>query len=89
MTQEQLESILKQLEVYQKSLNPFDRDKQEMMDVIIEQFKNDMPSWVDDNISLEGIFEEIVEEHSEADSSFYRDSHRLLEKLINYIVIDE
>lgn len=89
MTQEQLESILKQLEVYQKSLNPFDRDKQEMMDVIIEQFKNDIPSWVDDDISLEGIFEEIVEEHSEADGNFYRESHRLLEKLINYIVIDE
>lgn len=89
MTQEQLELILKQLEEYQKSLDPFDRDKQEMMDIIIEQFKNDMPSWVDDDISLEGIFEEIVEEQSEADSSFYRESHHFVEKLINYIVIDE
>ena len=44
MTQEQLESILKQLENYQKSLDSFDRDKQEIMDIIIEQFKNDMPS---------------------------------------------
>ena len=32
---------------------------------------------------------EIVEEHSDADGNFYRESHRLLEKLINYIVIDE
>ena len=89
MTQEQLELILKQLEEYQKSLDPFDRDKQEMMDIIIEQFKNDMPSWVDDDISLEGIFEEIVEEQSEADSSFYHESHRLIEKLINHIEVEK
>ena len=89
MTQEQLESILKQIEEYQKSLDPFDRDKQEMMDVIIEQFKNDMLSWVDDNISIEGIFEEIVEEQSESDSSFSRESHRLIEKLIKYIEVEE
>ena len=89
MTQEQLESILKQLENYQKSLDSFDRDKQEIMDIIIEQFKNDMPSWVDDDISLEGIFEEIVEEQSEADSSFNRESHRLIEKLINHIEVEK
>ena len=89
MTQEQLESILKQIEEYQKSLDPFDRDKQEMMDIIIEQFKNDMPSWVDDDISIEGIFEEIVEEQSEADSNFSRESHRLIEKLIKYIEVEE
>lgn len=89
MTQEQLESVLKQIEEYKKSLDPFDRGKQEMMDIIIEQFKNDMPSWVDDNISIEGIFEEIVEEQSEADSSFSRESHRLIEKLIKYIEVEE
>ena len=89
MTQEQLESILKQIEEYQKSLDPFDRDKQEMMDVIIEQFKNDMLSWVDDNISIEGIFEEIVEEQSESDSNFSRDFHRLIEKLIKYIEVEK
>ena len=89
MTQEQLESVLKQIEEYKKSLDPFDRDKQEMMDIIIEQFMNDMPSWVDDNISIEGIFEEIVEEQSEADSNFSRESHRLIEKLIKYIEVEE
>ena len=89
MTQEQLESILKQIEEYQKSLDPFDRDKQEMMDIIVEQFKNDMPSWIDDDISLEGIFEEIVEEQSELNSSFYRESHRLIEKLINHIEVEK
>ena len=89
MTQEQLESVLKQIEEYKKSLDPFDRDKQEMMDIIIEQFKNDMPSWVDDDISIEGIFEEIVEEQSEADSNFSRESHRLIEKLIKYIEVEE
>ena len=47
-----------------------------------------MPSWVDADISTEGILEEIVEEQSEADSSFYCESHRLVEKLINYIDIE-
>lgn len=89
MTQEQLESILRQLQDYQNSLASSDRDKQELMDIIIEQFKDDMPSWGDDNISLEGIFEEIVEELSEADSSFCHESHRLTEKLINHIEIEE
>ena len=89
MTQKQLESIFRQLTEYKRSLDPSDCDKQEMMDVIIEQFKNDMPSWVDDNISIEGIFEEIVEEQSEADSSFSRESHRLIEKLIKYIEVEE
>lgn len=59
-----------------------------MMDIVIKQFKNDIPSWVDDDISTEGILEEIVEEQSEADSSFYCESHRLVEKLINYIDIE-
>jgi len=89
MTQEQLESIRKQLKEYQKSLDSFDRDKQEMMDIIIEHFKNDMLSWVDDDISIEGIFEDIVEEQSEVDSSFYHESRRLVERLINYIDMEK
>lgn len=89
MTQKKLESILKQLEEYQKSLDPFDRDKQELMDIIIEQFKEDMPSWKDDNISLEGIFEEIIDQQTEIDSSFSRESHYLVERLLNRINMDK
>lgn len=89
MTQEKLESILKQLEEYQKSLDPFDRDKQELMDVIIAQFKEDMPSWIGDNISIECIFEEVIEQQLEVDSNFKKASKRLINELLSYLEIEE
>ena len=89
MNKIQLESILRQIEEYRKSLNPLSRDEIELIDLIIEQYKENLLSWVDGNISLEGLFEEIVEQQSEIDSSFIHDSNPLIIRLINHIKFEQ
>ncbi|MCI7429729.1 MAG: hypothetical protein MSS84_02445 [Bacteroidales bacterium] len=89
MNKIQLESILRQIEEYRKSLDPLSRDEIELIDLIIEQYKENLLSWVDGNISLEGLFEEIVEQQSEIDSSFIHDSNPLIIRLINHIKFEQ
>ncbi len=73
MTQEQIDRVLEQLEEYTKQLDISDRAEEEFVDAIIEYFKNNTDSIIDEGISLEDIFEELREQQSYMDGGYRED----------------
>ena len=70
MTQEQIDRVLEQLEKFTKQLAPSDRAGEEFVDAIIEYFKYNRDSIIDERTSLEDIFDELREQQSYMDGGY-------------------
>ncbi|MBR1877642.1 MAG: hypothetical protein IJ814_01425 [Paludibacteraceae bacterium] len=73
MTQEQIDRVFEQLEEYKNQLEPFNRAEEEFVDAIIEYFKDNTDSIIDEGTSLEDIFEELREQQSYLDGGYKED----------------
>lgn len=73
MTQEQIDSVLKQLEGYVNQLDSSKRAEEEFVETIIDYFKDNTDSIIDEKTSLEDIFEELREQQSYMDGGYRED----------------
>lgn len=73
MTQEQIDSVLEQLVEYIKQLDPSERAEEEFVNTIIEYFKDNTDSIIDEDTSLEDIFDELREQQSYLDGGYRED----------------
>ena len=62
MTQDQFDSLLEQLKDYKQKLNFSEREKEEYINGIIFYFENNENHFVDENLSLDDIFDELREQ---------------------------
>lgn len=62
MTQEQFDSLLGQLKGFKHNLDFSEREKEEYIDGIIFYFENNENRFIDEDISLEDIFDELREQ---------------------------
>ncbi len=73
MTQEQFDNLLEQLESYKRDLDFSEREKEEYLDGIIFYIQNNEDHIVDEEVTLEEIFDELREQIDWSDGG-YRDS---------------
>lgn len=73
MTQEQIDSVLEQLEEFVNQLDPSKRAEEEFVEAIIDYFKDNTNSIIDEETSLEDIFEELREQQSYMDGGYRED----------------
>lgn len=70
MTPDQFDSLLEQLKTYKQNLDFSEREKEEYLNGIIFYFKNNENHFVDNEITLEEIFDELREQRDNDDGGF-------------------
>ena len=73
MTQEQFDSLLERLKDYKQNLDFSEREKEEYLDRIIYNIENSENRFVNEETSLEDIFDELREQQDWSDGG-YQDS---------------
>lgn len=75
MTREQIDRVVEQLEEFVNHLDSSKRTEEEFVESIIEYFKDNTTSIIDEKTSLEDIFEELREQQSYMDGGYREDMY--------------
>lgn len=73
MTQEQIDRVLKRLEIYAHQLEPSNREEEEFVKSIIEYFKDNTDVIIDEKIPIQDVFNELREQQSYMDGGYRED----------------